>query len=63
MKANAYGLGVAPVTRRLLREGCRSFFVATLAEGRELRAVAPAASIYVFEGALDGQVASLLGAS
>jgi alanine racemase len=36
----------------LLREGCRRFFVATLAEARELRAVAPDAEIGVFEGAL-----------
>ena len=60
VKANAYGLGVAPVTRRLLREGCRSFFVATLAEGRELRTLAPEAAIYVFEGVLDGGVADLV---
>ncbi len=60
VKANAYGLGVAPVTRRLLREGCRSFFVATLAEGRELRTLAPEAAIYVFEGVLDGRVADLV---
>jgi alanine racemase len=60
VKANAYGLGVVPVARRLLREGCRTFFVATLVEGRELRAVAPDSAIYVFEGALDGHVAALV---
>ncbi len=32
VKADAYGLGVAPVARRLLREGCTRFFVATAAE-------------------------------
>jgi alanine racemase len=52
VKANAYGLGVERVARRLLREGCRRFFVATFAEAKELRAVAPDADIGVFEGAL-----------
>ena len=52
VKADAYGLGLERVARRLLREGCRRFFVATLAEARELRALAPDAEIGVFEGAL-----------
>jgi alanine racemase len=52
VKADAYGLGVVPVVRRLLREGCRRFFVASLAEARELRAIASNAEIAVFEGAL-----------
>jgi len=59
VKADAYGLGVEPVVRRLLREGCRRFFVATLAEARELRALAPAAEIGVFEGVLAGTVDAL----
>jgi alanine racemase len=63
VKANAYGLGVAPVAKRLLREGCRWFFVAALAEGQELRALAPDAAIYVFEGVLDGQAGKLVEAS
>lgn len=50
VKADAYGLGAVPVTRRLLREGCQRFFVATLAEAAELRVVTPSASIYVLEG-------------
>ncbi len=54
VKANAYGLGMVPVVRRLLREGCRKFFVATLAEAEELRALSTDASIYVFEGAVAG---------
>jgi alanine racemase len=52
VKADAYGLGLERVARRLLREGCRRFFVATLAEARELRALAPDVEIGVFEGAL-----------
>jgi alanine racemase len=54
VKANAYGLGMAPVARRLLREGCRTFFVATCTEGIELRELAPHARIFVFEGAVAG---------
>ena len=46
--------------RRLLREGCRRFFVATLAEARELRALAPDAEIGVFEGALASTVDALV---
>ena len=52
VKANAYGLGVAPVTRRLWDEGCRDFFVATVAEGLELRKLPLQTRIYVFEGVL-----------
>lgn len=37
VKADAYGLGAPAVARRLAREGCRSFFVATADEGAELR--------------------------
>jgi alanine racemase len=59
VKADAYGLGVVPVVRRLLREGCRRFFVATLAEARELRAVASHAEIAVFEGAMEGAADAL----
>ena len=37
VKADAYGLGAPAVARRLAREGCRTFFTATLEEGAELR--------------------------
>jgi alanine racemase len=60
VKADAYGLGMGRVVRRLLREGCRRFFVATLAEARELRGMAADAEIYVFEGAVEGSVAALV---
>jgi alanine racemase len=59
VKANAYGLGVQRVVRRLLREGCERFFVATVAEAREVRALAPSAEIGVFEGARASTVADL----
>lgn len=51
VKADAYGLGAAKVAPALHAEGCREFFVATVEEGVALRAVLPAATIYVFEGA------------
>ena len=37
VKADAYGLGIAPVARALLDEGCKTFFVAHLREGEILR--------------------------
>ena len=55
VKADAYGLGLEPVARRLAREGCTKFFVATLAEAVQLRALAPDASIYVFDGVVGGE--------
>jgi alanine racemase len=54
VKANAYGLGVAPVARRLFAEGCRTFFVATLEEGQELRDALPRPRIFVLTGAIPG---------
>jgi alanine racemase len=38
LKADAYGLGAAPVARALWEAGCRHFFVAHLAEAVALRA-------------------------
>jgi alanine racemase len=52
VKADAYGLGLEPVARALTREGCRTFFVATLDEGRRTRLVQPGAAIYVLDGLL-----------
>jgi alanine racemase len=60
VKADAYGLGVERVVLRLLQEGCRRFFVATVAEAREVRAVARDADLAVFEGALATTVATLV---
>ena len=52
VKADAYGLGLEQVGRRLGRAGCRTFFVADLAEARRLRAAVPDAAIYVLNGLL-----------
>lgn len=50
VKANAYGLGLQQVTTTLLRAGCKTFFVADLAEARAVRSRAPDAAIYVLAG-------------
>jgi alanine racemase len=50
VKADAYGLGLAPVARALLEAGCDTFFVARLSEGISLRPLAPEARIFVLDG-------------
>ena len=50
VKANAYGLGLEPVTARLAEAGCNTFFVADVAEARRARSRAPEAAIYVLNG-------------
>lgn len=54
IKANAYGLGLRQITEALVAGGCKTFFVATLAEGRLVREVHPGATIYVLDGLLPG---------
>ena len=65
VKADAYGLGLGPVARRLWTEGARSFFVARLDEGEALRAElggARAARILVLDGAPAGAAPRLAAA-
>lgn len=62
LKADAYGLGAEPVARALDRAGCRTYFVATISEGVELRAVLPEARIFVLSGLWPGWEGALLGA-
>ena len=64
VKADAYGLGLAPVARRLWAEGARTFFVARLAEGERLReALSPEApTIYVLDGCPPGAAERLAAA-
>lgn len=50
VKANAYGLGLETTAAALRRVGCRTFFVAHVFEGQQLRALVPEATIYVFNG-------------
>jgi alanine racemase len=57
VKADGYGLGVGPLARTFARAGARSFFVATIDEGLELRRVLteggwPETAIYVLNGPL-----------
>jgi alanine racemase len=54
VKADGYGLGAKPVARRLADAGCIEFFVATYAEGAELRPVVPEATLHVLAGCLPG---------
>ena len=37
VKGNSYGFGAIPISKRLYKEGCRNFFVATINEGIEIR--------------------------
>lgn len=55
VKANAYGLGVAQIAPALEKAGCNTFFVATLTEGVELRALLPDVRILVFHGVQEGE--------
>jgi alanine racemase len=50
VKANAYGVGLEPVTTKLAGAGCKTFFVANIAEARRARACAREAAIYVLNG-------------
>ena len=55
VKANAYGLGLAQITKALYAEGARIFFVATAEEGAELRSIlGKKPDIYVFSGHMVG---------
>ena len=56
VKANAYGLGVKQVAQKLFANNCTEFFVATLAEGIELREILPVANIFVFHGVREDEV-------
>ncbi len=50
VKANAYGLGLEMVATKLAQAGCKTFFVADLAEARRLRSRTRDAAIYVLNG-------------
>ncbi len=61
IKADAYGLGLEPIARALTEAGARTFFVATLEEGRRARAIQPGAAIYILDGLLPGAEAHYAG--
>lgn len=55
VKADGYGLGASEVAAALLREGCRSFFVAHAAEGIGLRqAIGDRPDIHILNGVHPG---------
>ena len=53
VKANGYGLGLQPVVSTLAAEGCKDFFVATLPEALEVRALFPDLRILALSGVVD----------
>lgn len=55
VKANAYGLGLAPIAQTLWKAGCRHFFVAQLEGGIDLRQILPDAHIYILTGPLGNE--------
>lgn len=56
VKADAYGLGAAPVSRALYDEGCRHFFVAHFGEAQSLNPHLPDdARLFVLNGLQPGQ--------
>ncbi len=59
VKADAYGVGAAHVIPTLNCAGADTFFVATLDEARQARALAPSSTIYVLDGVLPGSAAAL----
>ncbi len=63
VKADAYGLGAAALSRHLMSEGARTFFVARAAEGVALRAeLGTEPDIYVLDGAVAGTERALIDA-
>jgi alanine racemase len=54
VKADAYGCGLEQVAATLAKAGCKTYFVADLAEARRVRAVAPETVVYVLTGAMPG---------
>jgi alanine racemase len=61
VKADGYGCGIEAVARSLNRTGCKTFFVADIAEAQRVRAVAPNSVIYALSGLLPGTAAAYAG--
>jgi alanine racemase len=60
VKADAYGMGMVPVARRLAGAGCDTFFVARLEEGIALRKALSEPRIFVLDGAPADAVPALI---
>jgi alanine racemase len=55
VKADAYGLGIGPVVRKLAQSGARKFFVAVAEEAAAIReALGPDPEIYILSGHMSG---------
>ncbi len=54
LKSNAYGIGIDPVGKALWEVGAQHFFVSTVQEGVQLRALLSEATIYVLNGLQKG---------
>jgi alanine racemase len=63
IKADAYGLGMFQIALALTKANARTFFVATLEEGIELRALRPDTTIYVLNGLGSGGILKFLSHS
>lgn len=50
VKADGYGLGAKPIAQALAAAGCKTFFVAHVEEGAELRPALANEKIYVLHG-------------
>jgi alanine racemase len=62
VKGDAYGCGLEPVVKALAACDCTTFFVADVAEGRRVRAVAPDATVYALNGVAAGSAAAFADA-
>src|SRR5215469_11279098 len=60
VKANAYGMGLAPVAHALVNAGSDTFFVARMEEGIALRELLPRVRIFVLDGIAAGAARALL---
>jgi len=61
VKADAYGLGVLPVTSALFQAGCRHFFVALAEEAFALSGHLPGAEVFVLHGPAKGEAEEMAG--
>lgn len=61
VKADAYGTGINQAVPALAAAGCKTFFVATLAEGIVVRRLRPNVAIYVLNGLSAGAIDEMAG--
>ena len=50
LKSNAYGLGLENIAKKLIKIGCKSFFLNTFKEALYLRKICPSLDIYLLNG-------------